>query len=125
MFTSGSGSDTIVLPAGTYTLTMAGSGEDSGLTGDLDVTSGLTILGASAASTIIDGNGGMLLDRVIHINYAASAEIAGVTIRNGDADGSGGGGVFSANNSSLVLTNTTISGNHAQAGGGVEGLMEY
>jgi CSLREA domain-containing protein len=36
---AGSGTDTIVVPAGTYTLTIVGSDEDNGLTGDLDVTS--------------------------------------------------------------------------------------
>lgn len=117
---AGSGTDTIILPVGTYTLTIAGSGEDLGSKGDLDITSNLIIVGASAAGTIIDGNRSVLLDRVVHINYGASAEIAGVTIRNGDAGNSGGGGVYSTFNSSLVLTNSTVSGNRAQGGGGVE-----
>src|SRR5437868_1979187 len=37
--------DTIVLPAGTYTLTRAGAGEDGCLTGDLDIRGPLTISG--------------------------------------------------------------------------------
>src|ERR1039457_2976318 len=47
------GADTITLPAGTYTLTLANSGglnEDACLTGDLDVTDSLTINGAGAAT---------------------------------------------------------------------------
>src|SRR6185369_16471808 len=51
--------DTIILPAGTYTLTLIGAGENAAATGDLDVVAAggaLTITGADAATTIIDGN---------------------------------------------------------------------
>ncbi|HEX2196375.1 MAG TPA: CSLREA domain-containing protein, partial [Actinomycetota bacterium] len=40
------GADTITVPAGTYTMTIAGSGEDAGATGDLDVVGELSIEGA-------------------------------------------------------------------------------
>ena len=53
--------DTIVLPANTYQITLAGSGEDGNAVGDLDIreTGGdLTISGTGAGTTIIDGNGG-------------------------------------------------------------------
>src|SRR5438552_11261520 len=46
------GADTISIPAGTYTLTLAGSDDNANL-GDLDVTGPLTINGAGQASTII------------------------------------------------------------------------
>jgi len=39
--------DTIDLPAGTYTLTIPGAGEDMAASGDLDVTHNLTIAGAA------------------------------------------------------------------------------
>src|SRR5262245_36609174 len=39
-------SDTIILTAGTYTLTISGANEDVALTGDLDITDGVTIRGA-------------------------------------------------------------------------------
>src|SRR5689334_9730855 len=43
---AGSGADTVALPAGAYTLTLPGASDDTGATGDLDVTSGdLTISG--------------------------------------------------------------------------------
>jgi CSLREA domain-containing protein len=55
------GADVITLPAGTYTLTIPGAGEDGGATGDLDILGDLTINGAGASTTIVNGGG---LDRV-------------------------------------------------------------
>ena len=40
---------------------LAGSGENAAATGDLDLTGALTVAGASASSTIVDGQS---LDRV-------------------------------------------------------------
>src|SRR5690606_24916998 len=48
------GQDTIVLPAGTFKLTLGGVDEDGAATGDLDITDDLTIVGAGAGQTIID-----------------------------------------------------------------------
>ena len=45
------GADAITVPAGTYTLTRAGAGEDAASTGDLDITSQVTITGAGARTT--------------------------------------------------------------------------
>src|SRR5438105_616173 len=58
---SSHGHDTIIVPAGTYTLTLAGANEDYAATGDLDIRGDMTISGAGADTTIIDGGG---LDRV-------------------------------------------------------------
>ena len=60
---AGSGADTIVLAAGTYTLTIAGASEDANATGDFDITNALTIIGAGPAATVINANG---LDRAFH-----------------------------------------------------------
>src|SRR5437867_3602615 len=85
---------TITLPAGTYVLTIPGAGEDSGATGDLDVLRDLSIVGAGAATTIIDGGG---IDRVFDV-FAPAVQLSGVTIQNGSVqnpnvarDASGGG----------------------------------
>jgi hypothetical protein len=83
----------------------------------------LTITGAGAASTIIDGGG---IDRVFHIvNDASSATvtISGVTIRNGriDTGGDGGGiraehsGIFNLNDS--VVTENWVSPGSSNGGG--------
>lgn len=114
------GADTITLPAGTYTLTIPGTGENAAVTGDLDITGNLTINGAGAASTIIDGGG---LDRVLEIRPGATAHINAVTIRNGNA-AAAGGGIGAAGGGllnfagTLTLTNTIVSGNRAAGNGG-------
>src|SRR5262249_12990409 len=50
-----SGKDSITLPAGTYTLSIAGPAEDAAATGDLDITDDLILNGAGAETTIVDG----------------------------------------------------------------------
>ena len=117
------GPDTIMLPAGTYTLTISGRCEDATATGDLDITDDLTITGAGAGTTIIDGNG---IDRVFDV--WAHVDASGVTIRNGNAGTAtcpsgvspNGGGIYSAGatagTTSLTLTDVTVIGNMAAHG---------
>ena len=90
---AGSGSDVIVLQAATYTLTISGTGEDLGFTGDLDILDSVDILGADQTVTVVDGND---LDRVFEIDSFAdiSVSIADLTIRDG-ATAADGGGVYS------------------------------
>ena len=130
----------IVLPAGTFNLPR----------GSLVIRPGtterkllLTVVGAGAEATIIDGNG---IGRVFDIKSGVQVDISGVTIKNGnagfggDADGGGirnasesalslhdavirenvgypGGGI--SNRGSLLMTRTTVSNNHATPGGAV------
>ena len=116
------GDDTITLPPGTYFLTNAGTGENAGGTGDLDIAdfgNKLTITGAGAATTIINGGG---IDRVIQVLGLTTLELSSVTITNGDTTSSGGG-IF--NRGTLTLTNSTVSGNTADgAGGGISNSGE-
>ena len=80
---AGDGADEIILPSGTYRLSIEGAAEDAAATGDLDITSELTISGAGAATTVIDAN---MIDRVFHVDPSGSgiaATIRGVTIRGG------------------------------------------
>ncbi len=137
--------DEIVVPAGTYTLTILGTGDDNAEKGDLDILDSLTITGAGAATTIIqagtDATNG--IDRVFDIKATAtdSVSISGVTIRHGqEADGAGlrtvsplaiedavvidntgtgsGGGVFvSGSVAALTIRATTLTGNAADDGG--------
>ncbi|MBI4787134.1 MAG: CSLREA domain-containing protein [Chloroflexi bacterium] len=125
--TAGSGTDTITLPAGTYTFTRAGASEDSNATGDLDVTSDITINGAGSSNTTIDA---AQIDRVLHVFAGNTVELNGVTITNGKTpnDSAGhcyGGGVYNAG--SLTIADSTISdnatgtipGSHGCNGGGL------
>ncbi|MDH5677816.1 MAG: hypothetical protein OEZ28_04305, partial [Nitrospinota bacterium] len=113
--------DTIILPAGTYTLTGAVV-EDGNASGDLDISKAVTIQGAGAVSTIIDGNSGATTDRVFHVTVAVALTVDGVTITGGYAVGAScptgcGGGIFS--NGAVTVTNSTISGNKARNFGGI------
>jgi CSLREA domain-containing protein len=78
---AGFGHDTVIVPAGTYTLTIPRAYEDYNQTGDLDIRGDLTLQGDGAEATIIDGNA---LDRVIH-NHGWNVEVGDLTITNGEA----------------------------------------
>jgi hypothetical protein len=92
------GVDTINVPAGLYVLTESGNDEDSGATGDLDVTSIITIVGAGsgddpAVDTIIDGfreEIGASADRVLDVQSQGILDITDVRIQNGQWTGNGG-----------------------------------
>ncbi len=116
---AGSGADTIDLPSGTYTLSIAGVGEDANATGDLDITDDLTINGAGQATTIVDGNA---LDRVFDIDpfpfVGDTVEISGLTIQNGSFSFDGGG-IRNPLSATLTLNSSTVSGNTASRGGGI------
>lgn len=109
-------SDTIVIPAGTITLTGAAR-ENLNASGDLDITKNLTIQGAGASATIIDGNN---IDRVFHILPGASVAISGLTIRGGLAPIeflTRGGGIFNEDGT-LSVTDCIISDNTSPGTGG-------
>src|SRR6185295_7811037 len=133
------GDDVILLRPGVYLLSLAGN-EDLGATGDLDVQDDLVIVGAGAASTILDGNG---LDRIFQIPGGIALEIRDVTLRNGRAQtggailnlgettilrsvlsgnsstvGFGGAILTNGQGSSLTVADSTLASNTAQGGGG-------
>jgi CSLREA domain-containing protein len=104
------GADVISLPAGTYTLTIAGDFENGAAEGDLDVTDALTIAGAGAATTILDGNG---FDQVLEL-LDTSLEIRDVTIRHGQ-------GGLATRNGSLTVTRVVVTEN-GLVGTGIGGI---
>ena len=73
------GTDTIVVPAGTFLLTIPGTDENASATGDLDINGSVKIKGAGAGSTIVDGN---QLDRVFRV-LSGKVSISGLTIQGG------------------------------------------
>ena len=106
------GADAIGLPAGTYTLTLAGAGEDAAATGDLDISSDVTLQGAGAAATIINAN---WADRVLHVTGAFQVHITSVTLTHGNGNGSG----IRSDGAALTIADSAISNNNAgdDAGG--------
>ncbi|HKE48826.1 MAG TPA: right-handed parallel beta-helix repeat-containing protein [Rhodanobacteraceae bacterium] len=77
------GADSIQLLGGVYTLTIAGTGEDGGATGDLDITDDVTIEGAGADKTRVDGGA---LDRVFDLFGGVAVRevrVEGLTVQNG------------------------------------------
>jgi CSLREA domain-containing protein len=112
------GPDTISVPAGTYTLTIAGRDEDAAATGDLDVTDELTITGAGAQSTTIDANG---IDRVFEDQPGKKLMISKATIKGGNLNGGAsnlGSGVLVDVGANLTLNDAVITGNKGTAFGG-------
>jgi CSLREA domain-containing protein len=108
---------TIVVPAGIYSLTIPAAGANPAHNGDLNLTTPTTgdpainIVGAGAASTIINAN---QLDRVFRIEPDRTVNITGVTLQNGYAEA--GGGIISEGR--LTLSHSTIAGNQALIYGG-------
>jgi len=84
-----SGADTITVPAGTYTISLAGADEDANASGDFDITSPVTLNGAGAATTIIQGNAApnVAIERVFHVIGAGATAVTinAVTVQNGHA----------------------------------------
>ena len=135
----------INIPADTYQLTLTNGAEEE--RGDLDIRRDVTLRGAGAGQTILDGNAA---DRVLEIYEGATVSVEGVTIQNGKAvndNGGGilnsgtltlkdstvsentaigntnnnghGGGIYNDSTGTLTLTNSTVSGNTASDGGGI------
>ena len=78
----------------------------------------ITITGPGARNLAIDGNA---VGRVFEINPEGSvtANISGVTIRNGNAGRGPGGGVDIGRHATVTLDKVTITGNVAYSGGGI------
>ena len=98
---------TIIVPAGTYTLTVPGASEDLAATGDLDIRTNVTILGAGADKTIVIGNGSVTNDRVLEV-ISGTVDIEFVAIRNG-ASAAQGSGIY--NHTTLTLKDSAVSNN--------------
>ena len=111
------GADTIVLPTGAFKITLVGAGESGNLIGDFDINDTVTIQGARAGLTIIDGQ---QLDRVFDVAGTGPSSIDVVveklTIRNGNVTGHGGGVLVG--NANLVLRDSAATGNRASLTGG-------
>ncbi|MGB9673208.1 MAG: choice-of-anchor Q domain-containing protein [Anaerolineales bacterium] len=113
--TAGSGSDTILIPAGTYKLSRVG-GDDSGVNGDLDISQSVTLEGVSNTTTIIDANGNVTSDRAFDVQSGVNATLTKMTIRGGKDNGFNGGGI--RNQGTLILSKVLFIANSSSASGG-------
>jgi hypothetical protein len=108
---------TIVLPAGTYTLTQSPTNDDGG--GAIKLITPaignplITIEGAGAASTIIDAHG---IDRVFSVESGRRAKLSGIALIHGNGPLPGGAGLL--NLGDLTLGDSTIADNSTLGGGG-------
>jgi CSLREA domain-containing protein len=107
-----SGLITIFVPSGTYTLTRTGAGEDLDVTGDLDITNTVTI--STTGAVTVAGNTGWD-DRIFDI-LTGTVTIKGLVITGGAITGDDGGGI--RNLGEMILTDVTLSTNHAGNSGG-------
>lgn len=113
-----SGVAAILLPEGTFSIGIAGAGDNANIAGDFDLTNRLVrfeLHGAGPDRTFLDGG---QLDRVFQIFPGVTGLIAGVTISNGlPPDGFSGGAIRNAG--TLEIERCQITQN--DAGDGVNG----
>jgi hypothetical protein len=131
--------DLILVPACTIALT-GSSGDDANDTGDLDITKNLTIQGTGATTVITRDPG--LADRLVHVQAGVIVTLSDLTINGGGGapvngagilnqgelhlagvtvsagTGQDGGGLYNDPGATLVLTDSTVQGNHASGGNG-------
>ncbi len=114
------GWDIIMLAEGTYTLTRAGSGEDSARDGDLDIHADVTIFGAGADVTTIQSSLG---ESIFHIIPSVSdpypVRIEGVTMSGGGGAGVYGGAIHNPYYGDVTILNCEMSNGSAARGGGL------
>ncbi len=111
------GADIIIVPSGIYQLTIGGVNEDASLTGDLDVSSDIIIVGDETRNTIINADS---LDRVFHVLPGALLDLESLTLTQGYVQADKGGGVL--NQGDLTMSDVHIS--HCGAEGSNGGLTE-
>ena len=88
------------------------------LASTLQITSSddLTISGAGASNVTVSGNNTV---RVFNITGIGNTTFDSLKIINGSSTESNGGGINSTGNGAVTLTNSTVSGNTAESGGGI------
>src|SRR5262249_26392757 len=114
--------DEIHVPPGTHVVSLvAGANEDAAVTGDLDLTQNVNVLGTSTSMSVIDGTAGTEIDRLFDVRPGGTVTVRQLTLRGGNAtDATGRGGVIRLNaTSTLTLDEVDLSQGTAKTGGGV------
>jgi CSLREA domain-containing protein len=116
------GTQNITLRPGTYTLTRLGTGEDTALRGDLDITDSVYIYGVEGMP-VIDGNS---IDRVFDVFPGTTVFIENLIIQHGLSEDGGGirnQGILDLNNVTLQENVVTTPVDPAAATGGGGGIL--
>ncbi|MDX6585629.1 MAG: hypothetical protein QOI31_102 [Solirubrobacterales bacterium] len=102
------GNDTVILDSGTtHVLEIGGSGEDEGLTGDLDVTDRIVLEASGGAQATIDGND---LDRVL--DFHARGTIENLKITGGLLSAGARGAGINSPDDQVDVSDSTLTDNH-------------
>lgn len=110
------GEDLILVPNGTYEITLAGENEDAAITGDLDITDVVSITNAALGVTI-NGN---FLDRIFQVHAGGHLTLNRVTLTNGVANTDltfQGGAIKVEIDGALTANEATFVNNLANRGG--------
>lgn len=122
--------DTIVVPAGTYTLSVAspcffaaayGDSENGIPVSAICMNSNIELVGDGAEQTIIQSSG---TDRIFAVSKTKTVSISGVTLtggRGGFGYAIGGGGAIN-NHGTLTLSDTIVTNNRSSSGGALFNL---
>lgn len=110
------GTDSVILPNGTYLLTRAGIGENACSTGDLDITSNVIIRGTTSRLTIIDADS---TDRVFHVLAGATLTLLRLEVHRGYLVGDHGGGLFNLGTCNATDISMYYNGTRGAIGGTV------
>jgi len=90
--------------------------EDGAITGDLDITDNLEIIGLSADESVIHANAG---DRVIEVHSGVNLTLRDLGLTGGMAIDSGPGGGIYNNGGTVLLDRVSVNNNFAGTGGGI------
>lgn len=115
----GADQDTILIPDGKYTITIAGA-DDDGLLGDFDIKSAVELKGNTQDPGKVIISGGKT-ERVFDIFNGAGVTIRSLRIQDGSA--STGAGILVTEKSFLFLSAVTLRGNQASLKGGAVALV--
>lgn len=118
--------DTIIIPAGTYTLQCPTGAENSNASGDLDILSGVTLSGPTTGTAVITINPACG-ERVIEVSITpiVATIIENLTISGGRETsnfGSGGGLRISGGSTMTTVRNSIIEDNEAGPNGDGGGI---
>ncbi len=115
----------IVLPAGTYELTIEDEGAGDASEGqlDIDLVGTLTLRGDAAATTTIDAGGEDGVGRILHVDVDVDLRLHDLTFTGGYAAGAppgdpADGGAMRLRAGQLLVTDSVFTGNHADRFGG-------